>query len=185
MKNVIKLCGIFVLLLTFSCSNEDTTVIDNPESSGISLKSPNNIVLENSLKTLGERITGKTEGVEISAITYVDLPKDFDGLVAHVNYSENGEDKTVMIIRNIYEIKFEAGTVLQFSKKERTSNSMAAREGDIYISCSGSPCCYPSGTYNPGTGEITTSCKCEDNPQGNSGCIMKISDKEPVLTPGG
>ncbi|MBT8244553.1 hypothetical protein [Winogradskyella sp.] len=181
MKNIFKLLFVLSIIVSFSnCTSEETSNIDNQEVNEL-LKAPNNVILENSFQILGERITGKKEGVEILDINYIDLPKDFKGLVANVEYSVDGEIKEVMIIRNIFELKFEKDTVIQFSKIDRSNSSVSAREGDIYISCSGAGCCHPSGTYNPNTGEITTSCKCEGNPGGNSSCIMKISDTKPSI----
>ncbi|HLS11079.1 MAG TPA: hypothetical protein VK050_02855 [Flavobacteriaceae bacterium] len=180
MMRTLKFLFVLTIIVSLSnCTNEEAIVGNNQEVDEL-LKSPNNIILENSFQILGERITGEKEGVEVLDINYIDFPEDFEGLVANVEYSINGEVKEVMIIRNIFELKFEKNTVLQFSKADEINNSISAREGDIYISCSGPGCCYPSGTYNMETGELTTGCKCEGNSEGNSSCTMRISNTKPI-----
>lgn len=169
MKKFIKFFAIVALVCAFflvGCSNDSNNDIETNE---ISLKTPTHEVLALSIDELSKNISEKYN-IKITEINYWDVPENIKGFVAEVNYlNTDNESKKVLIVRHIPNIDFDSSLGVGY-----VSNSRLA-SGDIYISCSGPGCCYPSGSIDMNTGNMTTSCKCEGNSNQNSSCIMKIS----------
>jgi hypothetical protein len=169
--------SILFLITIFSCSNEVNTLETDSYDLKFSLIAPNKEVLSSSVIELKETLASGKENVVIKDIQYLNIFSRKNSLVAKIEYSVEGKTNFVMVVRNIENIIFEKGTILKFENQTQKSEQMRLGNGDIYISCSGGSCCYPSGTYNPNTGEMTTSCKCEGG--NNSQCVMRISETPP------
>lgn len=75
-------------------------------------------------------------------------------LTKNTEYLINGKTNFVLVLKNIENIIFEKGTVLKFKKSQLRKSG----GGNVYSSCLGSVCCYPTGTWDPNTGVLTTSC---------------------------
>ena len=175
-KTRIILMGMVSVMSLISCNDtEREETLPMEVQLGLSLESPNNVPIAPSLEELATRIAPGKHNVSILDIQYIDLADKADALAARIEYSVNGVPNNILLVRNIENINFEAGTVLKFERD--LSQKVAAFSGDIYISCLGPACCYASGTINPDTGELTTSCKCEGG--ANNQCVMRVSDTPP------
>lgn len=165
----------FVGVMIVSCSNDNITVKDQNDMN-FSLTAPNGEQLAKSIDDFKKNLSDlKDSKIEILSLDYFDI-KEKSKLAVSVNYLFNGIEKKVIILRNIKNLKFEKGTIISFASNKKTNK--IAFGGDIYISCSGNGCCYPSGSLDTNTGTMTTSCKCEGGD--NSQCVMKISDSPPA-----
>lgn len=165
----------FVGVMTVSCSDDNFTIKEQ-DNMNFSLTAPNGEQLANSIDDFKRNLSdSKDSKIEILSLDYFDT-KEKSKLAVSVNYLVNGREKKVIILRNIKNLKFEKGTIISFASNKKTNKT--AFGGDIYISCSGSGCCYPSGSLDTNTGTMTTSCKCEGGD--NSQCVMKISDSPPA-----
>lgn len=178
MKINYKFYAILVIVclnLLLACSEEST--ISNVSADKLSLNTPTNEVLAKSLDELSKNISNSSDSkIVITQIDYWDVPNEVNGFVAEVDYLNSEKElKKVLIVRNISKINFESGSAVSY-----VPNSNLLQD-DIYITCSGPGCCYPSGTLDMNTGVMTTSCKCEGNPDQNSSCVMKISKNRPRI----
>ena len=174
MKNLklIYFLSLAVIISLSSCSNDNE--LQNYEKNNDLLTYKGKRLAEN-MDALKHNLNPKDNLSNIE-ISYHELPANLDGLYAEVEYTlSTGEQKKTLIIRGVPKIKYN-GTV-GFNPNEMKNSD----PDDIYISCSGSNCCYPQGTFNLDTGEMTTSCRCEGDSINNSSCVMKISKKKPNL----
>lgn len=173
MRLLLKL--IIICFVVFSCSNNNPESYES-ENFALSLKAPNGEVLANSLEELSNKLSMDSHNLQITNIEYINIVKK-GKLAASVEYSLNNNLQKVLIVRNIDNFNFEKGTILKFVSQPKSADIFAKISKDIYISCSGGSCCYPSGLYDSNTGTITTSCKCDYGD--NSQCVMKISETPP------
>ncbi|WP_160130666.1 hypothetical protein [Kordia antarctica] len=167
---------IFTTIFFVACSNDTENLTnDTLQPLNFSLLSPDKVSIANSVEELNDRITNQ-KGTIIDIV----YEKATDqSIVATIHYELEGFEFAILFVRGITDFKFEKDTVIKF--EQDTEISKSTNQDDIYISCSGGNCCYPSGTYNPNNGAITTSCKCEGG--NNSVCVMRISKKAPEVTP--
>nr|WP_288932229.1 hypothetical protein [uncultured Allomuricauda sp.] len=179
MRHLLKIC--IICCVVFSCSNNSSETFEN-DNLAFSLKAPNGEILADNIQDLSQKLASDASSLEIIGIEYFNVEQK-GKLAAMVDYNVNNKINKVLIVRNIKNFNFEKGTVLKFDNQTKTKNNTSKIGGDIYISCSGGSCCYPSGSYNPNTGTITTSCKC-DNGGDHSQCVMKISETSPENGPG-
>lgn len=164
-----------IYFVVCSCSNNNPEPYENEDLS-LSLKAPNGELLAKSLEELSKKLSTDSNDLQITNIEYFNIEQQ-GKLAASVEYSLNNNLHKVIIVRNIENFNFEKGTILKFESRPKSGELTAKLNKDIYISCSGGRCCYASGSYDPNTGIITTSCKCEGGT--NSQCVMKISETPP------
>ncbi len=174
MKKLIKVATIIIFCFAvISCSKDtsesQTGNASNPLSS--KLTAPNGLVISKSIESLNQEIFNNK--VQIIDLNYIDTPKDYKGFAVEITYiNENNIQESVFLLRNIEKFNYDASDGISINN---TFYGIVPNQGDIFVRCEGSGCCYPSGTINMNTGEMTYSCKCEGNPGGNSGCIVKIT----------
>jgi len=166
MRKILTITALVCTFFLVGCSNDSNNDI---EAYQISLKTPTNEVLALSIDELSKNIS-EDSNIKITEINYWDVPETIKGFVAEVNYlNTESKSKKVLIVRGIPNIDFDSGLGVGY-----TSNSRLV-SGDMYLSCSGTGNCSPSGSIHPNTGNMTISCKSEGNSNQKSSCIMKVT----------
>jgi len=173
-KYIAMITLICITFLCIGCANES----DNTSAEESILTAPNGMKLAEDFDDLKNNLTGSTEDVEINEVIFFDLNPNSDKMVAQVDFTFEGNNHKILVLRNIEDIKFEQGTTIKYDGDEQFTSRQG--NGDIYISCEGLGCCYPQGSINMETGEVSTACKCEGDPGSNSSCVMKVSKIRPV-----
>lgn len=163
----------FFILLFAACSTESSS-LDNEtlleqQLDAEKLTAPNGQEIAESMKALAEKIS--TDNIEILNINFVKTPENYNGIIAEVSYKTNGVIEHIILLRNFVEINYSSG----ISVKVLSSNQKVAQK-DIKVSCTGSGCCKPGGSYNFETGVFSFDCSCEGNPEGNSDCTMHVTE---------
>ncbi len=156
-----------------SCDNEINSVEE--ENLKYSLVSPDNFRIANSENELNLKITeGRGKILDVSYIK-----TDKESVVALIKYFINGEEFTTALVSGIENFKFPFNAIIKFNRLSNDS-SETNESDDVYISCVGSSCCAPGGSYDPGTRQFNFHCKCDENGN-NSSCIMRVGSKAPEI----
>ena len=161
---------ILCILLFVACNTDNNDTIET-DLLNYSLISPDNVSIATSAKQLNFMITaGKGKVIDIQ-YTKTD---EKNTIIAKIDYQINNTSMSTILTRGVVNFKFPNDAIININSKPQLKNE---DQDDIYISCSGGGCCYPSGTYDPNSQLFTTSCKCEGG--NNSACIMRVGKNPP------
>ena len=169
--NKIVAVGLFSLL-AIGCSKDDhaeqqTNAVTQQKAGEIT--SPTGYVIAESLSELQKELFGTATNVAITNIEFIDRAST-NGAVAIISYNQAGVSKNLGYAIGDVHVGYRAQTV---TFAQHTSLTKFA-DTTVY-KCSGSGCCYVGGETNLNGGSSTFYCKCEGNPNGNSGCSMSVT----------
>ena len=165
MKKISFLMGVCICYLSFlSCSSETSGEND---LNSLRIIAPNGTIVAQSISDLNKRIFNG-EG-EITEVNFIDTPKDYPGFAIEISYKKDKMIHKTIYASKIPHYKFDSKSIKISQKAVESSEP-----GDIIVKCSGAACCYPGGTYDFNTGQMSFFCQCEGNFEQNSSCIMTV-----------
>lgn len=189
----------FLILSTifYACNSADVEVKGEKElgdevfaKAKGQIVSPEGYVVTNSLDDLKKILfESNIDHYNIVDIDFVKLNIN-DGALAYVNYEVDGISANVTFaIGNVNVGYRNAGDVMVKKRYVPIDVIQGTGSGNDKVTvykCKGLGCCYVGGETNLNTGQHTFYCKCETDPNQNSGCSLEVTEvaEDKTLNPG-